>query len=64
MAYVKPVAYVGGAFVMFEIARAMWWEIKINSHNNRLLSAGGMMSEEDSEEKEQIKGYLDQHYGS
>ena len=37
MSYVKPVAYVGGAYVMFEIARAMWWELKINSHNNRVL---------------------------
>jgi hypothetical protein len=64
MAYVKPVAYIGGAWIMFEIAKAMWWELKINSHNNRLLSAGGVMSEEDTEEKEQIKGYLDNHYGS
>lgn len=52
MSYVKPVAYVGGAFIMFEIARAMWWELKINSHNNRILQSGGVMSEDDVSEKE------------
>jgi hypothetical protein len=64
MAYVKPVAYVGGAYVMFEIARAMWWELKINNHNNRILKSGGIMSEDDQIEKDQIQGYLDKHYGS
>jgi hypothetical protein len=64
MSYVKPVAYVGGAFVMFEIARAMWWELKINSYNNRVLTAGGVIGEEAVNEKEEIKGYLDKHYGS
>lgn len=64
MAYVKPVAYVGGAFVMFEIARAMWWELKINNHNNKLAQNGGVMTNDDADEKEQIQGYLDKHYGS
>lgn len=49
---------------MFEIARAMWWELKINSHNNRVLSSGGLMNPQDTEEKEEIKNYLDKHYGA
>jgi predicted DNA repair protein MutK len=64
MSYVKPVAYIGGAYVMFEIAKAMWWELKINNHNNRVLQSGGVMSDEDEAEKEVIQGYLDNHYGS
>jgi hypothetical protein len=49
---------------MFEIARAMWWEVKISSHNNRVLQSGGLMNNQDVEEKEEIKGYLDKHYGN
>jgi hypothetical protein len=52
MSYVKPVAYIGGTYILFEIARAMWWELKINSHNSRILQAGGIMNEEDTEEKQ------------
>lgn len=55
MSYVKPLAYTGGAYILYEIGRAMWWELKINSYNNRVLNTGGVVSDEDQFEKQEIK---------
>lgn len=64
MSYLKPIAKIGAAYMMYEIGKAIWWELKIQNYSSRVVETGGIMTEEDKIEKEAIKHYLDNHYGN